>query len=61
MKTLKTTKKPATVTDEQLATLRDEAAEAGDMEQVRLCSAALEGNSKARTACAAAIARANEE
>jgi|WetSurMetagenome_2_1015567.scaffolds.fasta_scaffold00474_5 hypothetical protein len=59
MKTLKTT----TVTDEQLATLRDEAASAGDMEQVRLCAEALEGNSKARTACAAAIeaARANEE
>ncbi|HEU4727710.1 MAG TPA: hypothetical protein VFT22_07470 [Kofleriaceae bacterium] len=51
-----------TVTDQQLRKLRDNAGEAGDLEQVALCNAALDGDAKSRQACADAInnARAME-
>lgn len=45
-------------TDEQIRELRQEAASAGDSQQVRICDAALDGNDFARDDCAAVIAAA---
>ncbi len=42
-------------TDEQIRALRDEAAAAGDLAQVRSCERALEGNPIARDVCALTI------
>jgi len=46
------------MTHEQLRQLMAEAAEAGDLDQVDLCSRALRGDSAAVQACTAAIASA---
>lgn len=43
------------VTTANIEALRDEAAMAGDAEQVRLCDAALQGDDEAWEACADAI------
>ena len=51
----KPSKTTATVTDEQLRDLIEEAAAAGDGAQVDLCHAALRGNRKARRMCAETI------
>lgn len=49
--------------DTQIEKLRDEAGEAGDLAQARLCALALEGDGRARAKCVAAIesARAMED
>ena len=47
-----------TVTDAQIRTLRTEAAAAGDMAQVHLCTDALAGVYSARALCAEAITAA---
>jgi hypothetical protein len=46
------------ITDKQIKQLRDGASQAGDTKQVKLCDAALNGNSKARAECAKAISNA---
>ena len=43
------------VTDEQIAALRDEAAQAGDLDQVAICERALAGDAAARAECARVI------
>jgi len=43
------------ITNEDIRTLSDEAAAAGDTEQVELCERALAGDDEAREACARAI------
>lgn len=43
------------ITDEQIEALRDEAGQAGDLEQVSLCREALNGDEQARKACEQAI------
>lgn len=45
----------------QLRALRAEAGEAGDLEQVRLCDRALDGDAKALKKCAAALADAEAQ
>lgn len=47
-----------TVTDEQIATLRSEAAAAGDDAQVRICDRALDGDDSARAECVRVICEA---
>jgi hypothetical protein len=47
-----------TLTIRQIATLRAEAAAAGDMKQVRICDRALDGRKSAIAKCAAVIAAA---
>lgn len=43
------------ISDEQIEALRDEAGQAGDLEQVKLCKRALKGDEQARAACEQAI------
>lgn len=47
-----------TITNAQITALRNEAAEAGDLEQVTICNRALSGNDEARAECARVIADA---
>jgi hypothetical protein len=42
--------------DHEVERLRQDAGQAGDMKQVRLCDKALQGNRKARLACAEVLA-----
>lgn len=51
----------AEITDETIEALRAEAAEAGDMEQVALCDAALDGDEAALDACRRVIADAHAQ
>lgn len=44
-----------TLTDSQISALRDEAAAAGDLEQVAICDRALEGDDSARRECVRVI------
>ena len=44
-----------TLTSDMITTLRNEAANAGDTEQVDLCERAQQGDDEARECCAAAI------
>ena len=44
-----------TLTSDMITTLRNEAANAGDTEQVDLCERAQQGDAEARERCAAAI------
>lgn len=53
-----TTTTTATITDDQIAALSTEAAQAGDLAQVDICQAALEGDETARAKCARVIADA---
>lgn len=46
------------LTDDRIATLRDNAGSAGDLEQVAICNRALEGDEPARAECARVIADA---
>lgn len=43
------------ITDEQIEALSDEAGAAGDLEAVRLCDLALDGDTDARAKCASMI------
>lgn len=45
----------AEISDEQIRQLSTEAAEAGDLAQVRVCERAMTGDERARLACAAII------
>lgn len=45
----------ATVTNRQISTLRNEAATAGDIDQVRMCDRALSGSQRAIRGCVRAI------
>jgi hypothetical protein len=47
-----------TVTDEQIAALRDEAGQAGDLDMVAICERALAGDDPARAECGRVIAEA---
>jgi hypothetical protein len=47
-----------TITDAQIAALRDEAGQAGDDAQVKICTAALDGDTAARSECERVIADA---
>lgn len=47
---------PENITDSQIADLRTEAGQAGDIAQVRICAAALDGDEAARAECARVIA-----
>jgi hypothetical protein len=47
------------ITDRQIEALLNEAATAGDMEQVAMCKRALDGSERARQGCAKAIASGN--
>jgi hypothetical protein len=49
------TSHPVMITFNDIAALRDEAASAGDTEQVRLCEQALGGSGRAYDKCVAAI------
>lgn len=49
------------ITDAQIETLRTEAGAAGDRAQVALCTAALNGDTAAREACAEVIAEAQAQ
>ena len=44
-----------TLTDEMIQTLRDEAGEYGDAEQVEICDYALDGDEESREECARVI------
>ena len=46
------------ITDDQIEALSNEAGAAGDLEAVRLCDRALEGDTDARNECANMIAAA---
>lgn len=48
----------ATITDTQISALRQEAAQAGDMKAVAICTRALAGSARARRECAKMIADA---
>lgn len=48
------------VTDEQLRSLRDEAGQAGDLDQVSLCDDALDGEEIARIECSRVVADARD-
>lgn len=50
--------RPLVPTDQQVRDLRDEAATAGDAEQVRICDEALDGDGDARAECARVIVEA---
>lgn len=45
----------ATITDDEIRALADNAGTAGDLEQVEICEAALAGNESARAECAKVI------
>ena len=47
-----------TITQEQIQALRDEAGQAGDLEQVAICDRALEGDETAMAECECVIADA---
>lgn len=47
-----------TITNDQILDLREEAARAGDYEQVEICDLAIGGEHDARAECARVIARA---
>lgn len=49
----------STITYEQIQALRDEAAQAGDFEQVTICDLALEGDEVAIAECGRVIDEAN--
>lgn len=53
-----TNKTTAKITDEQLRSLIEESAQAGDHAQIDLARAALKGNKKARRECARVVAAA---
>lgn len=50
-----------TITTEQIETLRSEAGQHGDMEQVAVCDKALAGSKKAIAECARVIADAEAQ
>jgi hypothetical protein len=50
-----------TITNEQIETLRAEAGQAGDLDQVAVCDAALAGDESARRKCVRVISDAEAQ